>query len=42
MLTPYRGVPQTRLKLEGRATQTSVVAILVSQSTHVIYHITDN
>ena len=29
ILTHYRGVPPTRLKLGGRATQTYLVAILV-------------
>ena len=32
------GYPQTCLKIEGRVTQTSVVAVLVHQSTHAIFH----
>ena len=36
------GYPQTCKKLGGRFTQTSVVAMLVYQSTHALYHIKGN
>ena len=41
ILNAYVGVP-TNLKLEVSVTQTSVVAVVDDQSTHVIYHIKYN